>query len=201
MQKQIALLIPLVLFPALIVGGGVYLWEHSSRITERAELQQQIDELQTQVVQATQATSGKDMLQEQLETIINERDELEKTLEELTKKPDRYLTLISPNGGEQLCLGDEFLIQWESNNIQAVQLFITGGGAIGGTYPLGDALAESNETGEKGSGVFVWTAGDTQVGIKLPEGFSYSLTIRSSTSEYFVSDASSEVFSLVNCKG
>ncbi|MCH7605033.1 hypothetical protein IID24_03550 [Patescibacteria group bacterium] len=198
MPKSVTFLVIGIVITALVAGGGVYWWEHSARIRERAGLQQQLDELQSQ---AAQVISEKNTLQEQLGFVVSERDELEKRLEELTRKPDRYLTLISPNGEEQLCLGDEFLIQWESNDIVAVQLFITAGGAIGTTYPLGESSAETSETGEKGKGVFAWTVGDTEKGIKLKEGYSHTLTIRSSTAEYFVSDASDEVFSLINCTG
>lgn len=100
--------------------------------------------------------------------------------------------LISPNGGEQLCLGEEYEIKWKNpTDMKFVNVFIREGNTTRkiGTYP-----ANFNETGEKGYGSAIWKA-------NTKEGYIYEVIVNSDYNARLVSDTSDDVFSIVNCQG
>ena len=111
-----------------------------------------------------------------------------------------YLRIISPNGGERICLGSDFTVGWESGGLRKVNLFVSIAGA---SYPLGEFPPDFNETGEKGRGEFVWTAGDTSGGVKLREGLTYEMIITGQTDPRTLQldDRSDGIFALIRCEG
>lgn len=41
-------------------------------------------------------------------------------LAELTREPETFIRVVSPNGGEKLCLGENTVIKWESSGFKKV---------------------------------------------------------------------------------
>ena len=123
-----------------------------------------------------------------------------KDLSQFAPDPEKYLKLVSPNGGEILCLGDEFIIHWEHQGVKTVTLGIETPNDSYGLANAYDLPADYNETGEKGIGMFVWKI-DIAGGMALKEGYSYSVCIYSADSDYESKDCSDEVFSILECKG
>ncbi|MFH1671613.1 MAG: hypothetical protein ABH889_02475, partial [Candidatus Portnoybacteria bacterium] len=117
------------------------------------------------------------------------------------KKETLYVRLVSPNGGEYLCLGEDFIIRWESDNLRTVDLWIKQAGGQSARYPLGSFPADFNESGKSGTGLTVWKVGDTTGGIKLKEGNTYEILINGYSDKPAVNDVSDGVFSILLCQG
>lgn len=171
----------------LLVGGGIYLW-------------QQKNQLKTLL---NQTLAEKNTLQEQTKELNQEKNALQEQIKELTKKPERYVKIISPNGGEVLCLNKNFTISWDSKGVNLISLNILrleGGGRT--SYPLETFPATVNETGEKntGKGEIAWKIGSTRGGIKLGEGYGYKIEITSADG-ILINDASDNVFQILICEG
>lgn len=191
-------IIIVVLISALASGGGIYLWQQS--ILEKAgseneqqknELQQQVDGLQTQL----------NDLQSRLNQITAEKDSLQQQINALTKVPERYVKVVVPNGGETLCLDENFVIKWDSKGVDVISLNILKLEGIGATsYPLGTFPATLTETGETGKGDYVWKVGSTSGGIKLREGYGYKIEIMSADG-VSITDTSNKVFQILLCQG
>lgn len=128
---------------------------------------------------------------------------------------DRRLRLLAPNGKENLCRGQNFIIKWESNGLKTVSLFLK---KVTDSYPpatdnpfaprpasLGNFPASFNEHGEdNGSGEFSWRAGVLQSGpfeTEVEEGTTYEILITSSDGGRLIEDTSDNVFSITYCEG
>jgi len=182
-----------VIITVLIVGGGIYFWQYSKiskseteNIQQRTQLQQQIDNLNTQVNQLSQ-----------------QKEELQQEIDDLNKPspaPERYIKVISPNGREILCRDNNFVITWESKGVSAVTLSVTVSEAgSSGSYIIGTVSATSSETGKPGEGNYVWNVGHTR-GVILSEGVTYKIAV-SSAEGAPVSDTSDSSFEILVCKG
>lgn len=169
-DKNIQIIIAVVI-SVLVAGEGVYLYQQSILEKIENELRQQIDDLHTQL---NQTITDKDALQQQ------------------------YVKIISPNGGENLCLGDNFNIKWESKGLETVELYISKPQAA--SYPLGAYPADFNEINEPGWGMFVWKVGTTSGGINLREGNAWTITI-SNPDNPEINDRTDGVFSILQCEG
>ena len=119
---------------------------------------------------------------------------------------DRYIEVLSPNGGESFCLRDEVVIKWKSNDVDAVVVrLIKYSGNNESYYILNESSpADSYDSGEKGVGAFNWEVGmsrDNKIFGYIQEGYSFKIEILSSDGEEFTSDVSDKVFSILNCEG
>jgi len=114
-----------------------------------------------------------------------------------------YIRVLSPNGGESFCLGDEAVIHWESSeNIQTVSIKIYQ--QVKGTQSIDIVPAHQNETGELGNGVYVWKVGETEKGVLSPDNI-YKIQISSydvaGGEPPFVYDLSDGLFIIEQCEG
>jgi len=179
-NKRTSLIIA-VIITALVVGGGTYFWQHSNMVKlenenlgQKAQLQQQIDNLNEQI------------------------DNLNAQLNPPT--PERYIKVISPNGGEKLCLDDDFAISWESKGVSLITVSVItleAGGS--GSYPLETVSANSSETGNLGEGKYIWEVGHARGGILLKKGVNYKINI-SSADGILIGDSSDNAFEILLCK-
>ncbi|MCH7604540.1 hypothetical protein IID24_00880 [Patescibacteria group bacterium] len=147
-------------------------------------------------------------------TVANDFSQLEKKQNELTNQytaiRDMFnlpfaqpkalptLTILFPNGGENLCFGDNFIIRWESKRLRFVKLYIREPGES--THYIDTFPADLNETGKLGTGAFPWNVGEVSDGT-LEQGDVYELVIVGSGQESVITDASDGVFSILLCKG
>ncbi len=114
---------------------------------------------------------------------------------------NRYLRIVSPNGGEALCLNKEFTIRWESQGLSTVTVYLSIPSTLPASYSLGTFPADYNETGKRGSGEFVWTVGKTENGAKIKEGSAYNIIINSTDGGSLIADTSDNIFSILACEG
>lgn len=185
--ENIPIIIVTVIITALVVGGGMYWWQLSALGMLKEESSQKNNELQQRVAN----------LQNKLNQAITERDGLQQQINKLTKEPERYVKIISPNGGETLCLNDESIIKWESKGVKTISLRVIKQ-AFGNTnyYYIGlNAVpATYNEAGIPGKGVATWKVKN------IPVGDGYKIEIMSAETPA-VSDTSDGTFSIILCKG
>lgn len=119
----------------------------------------------------------------------------------LVKKDSSYVRVIAPNGGETLCMGSDFHIQWEGYGIRAVKLSIKEG-AFGSIFMMNSYPATFNEKDEKGKGLVVWKVGSLPGGAQLREGFAYEFLIDADSNDgQHLNDRSDELFSIIRCEG
>ena len=187
-KENIPILIFAVALTALLAGGGIYWWQQSNLATVKNEMQQQGNELQQQI----------DNLQNQLSQITTEKNELQQQINELNKKPEQYVKVISPNGGETVCLNEDFSIDWESKGVDTVGLRLIKQ-EFGGTnyYYIGFnavSATTSNEENIPGKGEAVWRVKN------IPAGDGYKLEIMSAENPKII-DTSDSTFSIDICKG
>lgn len=118
----------------------------------------------------------------------------------------RYIRLVAPNGGETLCLGEEYIVRWESSGIAKVQIIFRGN-SVGGAILESGYPANLNETGDPFEGTYLWKVGkagemDEQDLMAIPgEDYTFSLVSfngASSASEV-VGDRSDASFSIIQC--
>ncbi|MCH7604375.1 hypothetical protein IID24_00020 [Patescibacteria group bacterium] len=187
----------IIIILALVVSGGTYLWQQSIPENELQRqndaLQRQIDNLQNQL---NEISTEKDKLQKQLDERTVEKDELQKQLSELTAEPNRYVRVISPNGGEKLCLGEDFIIRWESEGLQSVRVAIRIPAAT--TSYIGTFPATFNESGEFGTGTLPWKVGE-YLGGTIRESFTYKILVEGDDRQ--INDVSDDLFSIIRCEG
>jgi hypothetical protein len=117
---------------------------------------------------------------------------------ESNKKDGHFIEVVFPNGKENLCLEDEFVIQWEGENLTTVDIMIYEPGI--GRRDIATVPANLNELGEKGWGTYVWKVGEIKNGI-LPEGDVYQISISSWGPGWYIYDDSDDIFSITLCKG
>ncbi len=204
MKKENILIIVTAIILISLVATGIYFWQQSVLKTAKNEFAWQISEIQALL---EKAESAKEELQQQNNTLqqennaLNEEKEgLKQTISDLTRTPEHYIKVISPNGGENLCLDENFNIQWEHKGVSSVRIlaYLPGEGfAYLGTFP-----ADFNETGEKGKGIYNWKVGSMFYGGTIKEGSLYEIIIEEVASEgALVKDKSDNVFSILSCKG
>jgi len=118
----------------------------------------------------------------------------------------RYIRVVAPNGGETLCLGEEYIVRWESSGIAKVQITFRGN-TVGGAILEFGYPANLNETGDPFEGTYLWKVGkagerDEQDLMASPgEDYTFSLVSfdgASSASET-VGDRSDAPFSIIQC--
>lgn len=166
--------IAVIVFTALLVGGGFYVWHQSV-----------VDKMQKDMQKERQE------LQQQLQGVSQESPEQE-----------HQVKLVSPNGGESICLDEDFIVEWQSDGIDTVAVSVSKIGAFSTTlYPIDILPATYNETGEKGRGFFAWQAGTTSGGIELESGYGYKIETKGFYNDLQVTDISDKTFSLLLCKG
>lgn len=134
------------------------------------------------------------------------QDAYEKVLGENQKT--HFLKLLSPVGGENLCLGDDFNIQWEgSPDITDFNIVIRNNNT---SYPLGSYPISYNEEGKNnGKGLVPWKVGDTKGGVLLREREGYQIIINGTypitpdNKKYntLITDFNITPFSIINCQG
>jgi cell division protein FtsB len=193
MNKNTTLIISIII-TALVAGGGIYLWQHSVSVERESESLSQRNQLQQQI----------DNLDIQLNQLSQDKEELRQQIDDLNAQlnppaPERYVKIVSPNGGENLCLNSETTIEWESKGVDVVSVRIMKQ-AFEGTnyYYIDDLSAVSstyNEEGVPGKGLAVWKVKN------IPVGQGYKIEIMSAGSASRVSDISDSVFSVIVCEG
>ncbi len=181
-----------------IVSGGVLEelksenQQQMNEATEERDIpQQQIDDLNSQLT----------YLQQHVNEVTEERDILQQQLDRLTKEPEqpeRYVKIISPNGGESICLNDELAIEWESKGLDVLGVRILKQRVDGTSYyyiGLNEVPATYNEEGIQGKGRTVWKVES------IPVGYSYKLEIKGVTPHSNIKDTSDGFFSILLCEG
>lgn len=103
--------------------------------------------------------------------VANTKIEVSPVVTSTLVKTEPFLDLLSPKGGENLCIGDNYDISWKgSKEFDTVDVYLVRGSISSNTtYPLGSFPSSYNETGAvTGEGSFSWKIGHTKAGIKLP---------------------------------
>ena len=114
------------------------------------------------------------------------------------EKKESYLHIISPKGGEQLCMGENYVISWESKGIETVGISLTYQRT---GYNIKTVLATRNETGnpkDEGKGEYVWKAGSFGDVGTVGEGETYKIQLSGDSGKIL---DTSDYFSIINCKG
>ena len=204
MKQENILILVVAIIITLAVGGGVYWWQHSVLEDVKNELGQQINDLKNQLLQIEEERTGLeqqvDHLKDQLVQIEEARIVLQGQIGELTKEPERYVRIVSPNGGENLCMGKDFNIQWEHKGLVSVRILSYLPGE--GTGYIGTLPADLNEMGEKGKGIYSWKIGSMFYGGELEEGTTYKIILEdASTPNSSIKDESDNIFSILTCEG
>ena len=119
---------------------------------------------------------------------------------------ERSIKVISPNGGETFCLGEDINIKWQSEGVKAAgirtnQDFSPRSGFSNILAP--SVLADSDDSGIPGRGLFPWKVGTIfyHEGVRMEEGFNYKIEIFSVDGKTEVSDESDEFFTIIKCEG
>jgi TolA-binding protein len=190
MEKIVRPLI-VVSFVVFLAVCGIMYWnlEKANNESRRQNngMQQQNNELQQQI----------DGLQTQLNQVVTEKNELQQKIDDLNKKPEQYIRVISPNGGESVCLNDDLIIKWESKGVEAVGVrLIKQAFGGGGYYYMGlNAIPSAyNEENISGKGDTTWKV----TGIPLSD--TYKLEVINAEDSKIM-DESDSFFSVRNCEG
>lgn len=207
-NKLIAIIIFCLLIVALL-GAGVYCWKWNFSVmkTYRAKivvLENSKDELSKQISDLQNRISGL----EHANPYINADFQTSKEAEQ-NKALGRSLRVISPNGGESLCLGESVIIRWEAKGIDAVTVRLEqiSGAGLKQWHLVNSTFAVLSESGEPNIGEILWKVGEhfyQNDGYYWPEitaGYSYRVTIIRSDDGPMIYDDSDKVFSILNCKG
>ena len=125
-------------------------------------------------------------------------------------KPEiKELRLITPNGDEQLCLGDNFIIKWETPpDVQAVTLIVRKAGAAPiNSFTIGVYPTLLDKEKELGTGNFTWEVGKVESrygSIEKPEpllpGLAYEMFVKATSYNQLLTDGSDKIFSISDCK-
>jgi hypothetical protein len=180
-ERNVALVIVFLTFVLMLaIVGGTYAWRSTLAAIEYSS-QVQVNELHSELIR-----------------LRHEISELKHPNTLVTPVPGSYIKVVSPNGGERICLGSVVPIEWESQGVKIVKVTIRAGGTT--YYTLGEYPATFSETGERGKGSFDWKAGVTK-SRSLPEGYTYEVLLSSGDAGPPYSDTSDDPFSLVRCEG
>ncbi len=117
-----------------------------------------------------------------------------------------FIKILAPNDSEELCMGEEIFIEWESQGIDAVGLHLLKNDLSNNiTYNIGSFPATYNETGELGVGRMPWNVGyylnDNKVKPDNNLYYSYKITISGYDADknFVGSDTSDNFFSIIDC--
>jgi hypothetical protein len=119
-------------------------------------------------------------------------------IQENTPSPEN-LIILSPTGNENLCIGQDYPIQWKApKDLEVVEIFLRGDTTIGAPK-----LADKRAFTTKGSdiGQYTWTVGNDISGkYDIKEGEVYSIQIagNSPTKSY---STTTKIFSIKKCAG
>lgn len=173
---NIQLVVLFGLIVSMIAGASLFFWQESNK---RKILQQKVDKLN-----------------EQLSGVSKEKEELQNQVADLSRAPEFYVKVVSPNGGEKYCLGENTFIRWESKGVKIVRIWlIKGSGKIG----LGEYPAASGNTGKAETGEIQWKAGMLISGQSNGISDIYQIEVESPEPGIQSSDKSDNVFSVVDC--
>lgn len=124
--------------------------------------------------------------------------------------PDSNYTvsLLSPVGGEQLCLGDKFNIKWESKGLKFVRLILR---EPNGQSHYIDTLSPTHNSSVQGSGDYLWDIGtytggyNSSVGgrVKANEGYLITINAQYDSDRGYstvINDEDNGVFAIKECR-
>ncbi|MEK7510583.1 MAG: hypothetical protein AAB567_03510 [Patescibacteria group bacterium] len=220
-----------VLGVALAAAGGLFLYQQiavfGSLKEDISKLQRQgeefmaeIDELEGEKKEHKEEI---DRLKKREEELISQKEEVNRRVYDLArngyaiKQPQaseavelpesRYIRITAPNGGEALCLGEDYVVRWESDGISTVQIVLRGK-EVGGSYLEFNHPANLNETGNPLDGTYVWKVGkvgesDGQDLVVSPgNGYVFFLFSYDGAVDVLqgVGDTSDAPFSIVQCE-
>lgn len=144
-------------------------------------------------------------------TVANTTVEVAPVATSTLEKTGAFLDLLSPKGGENLCIGDNLDIRWKgSKEFKTVDVWLVRGPMGNPTnYSLGSFPSSYNETGEKnGEGSFSWKVGYNKAGIELPPDESYRIILNGcypyqgkDTGCLMTLNKSPEPFNILDCRG
>ncbi len=101
-----------------------------------------------------------------------------------------YLQIISPHGGENLCIGEEFPIQWKSSGLKTVEIFVRIPGR--GSYLLGLFPAKYGYVNGSDISTYLWTVGDAEAGKGVvPPGTIYEIFMQYNAGQWPLGTAAS----------
>jgi len=207
--KRDNIVISLIVVVAMfIIGGGIFAQQQRQ---ENRLLQQQYEDLREETVQlasnrdSLQAVNNE--LQEELEVrLVNieslrvQKEEFENLISRMTgsmkgsssgfSEKERSIRILTPNGGENLCIDEEFEIRWEDSNIEKVQITLKNGG-------FGYRLAEFYSS----TGNYLWKVGRLTSGRLIDPDEGYFLTITSYDGGFGIFDESDRTFIITQCIG
>lgn len=113
-----------------------------------------------------------------------------------------FVHILSPNGGEQFCYGNNAKIEWSvqgTNLMDRVSLVVRDRYTVDSEYPLGSYRATTTGTSIAGKGSIFWKVGETK-GIPLPSGKNYEIVARTLDGFNVLIDTSDKVFSVGSCR-
>ncbi|HEX9722605.1 MAG TPA: hypothetical protein VGA53_05105 [Candidatus Paceibacterota bacterium] len=115
----------------------------------------------------------------------------------------KSVRILQPNGGEALCVGTSYPIQWESKGIQSVSINATKRYKDGSTVSMGIAAhfpANINEEGRDDLGVYVWHIKDDMLSkFREPFGDGYEIHLVTLEGDSVVEDRSDASFAIHKC--
>lgn len=150
---------------------------------------------------------GGSILVLQYRDVLKKNEDLQKNVENLQKTPEKFIKVVSPVGGEKMCLGKKFNLEWEYVGVKSVRAtaYLPGEGY----YYLGVFPANSLESGkkgtEKGRGSYSWDIGQAITGnttSMMKPGDMYEITIEDAGIDgngSAVKGKSSDTFTIANC--
>lgn len=190
----------ILLFVIIIVGSVVFWWQRNSIEELQAVYERSRYELQSEMLQLQ---TKFDLLQAEKDNVSRERPEPTrracKGKWENNNCIEPMITLLSPNGGETLCMGQKSMIRWEHTG--SINVYISFGRPGGSYFYLPLLAADLNEQGKKGYGEYEWIIGKTSGG-DLPESTTYEANIQGAASgDTYIEDKSDGIFSIIQCQG
>lgn len=143
-----------------------------------------------------------------LNTLKGENADLQSRLDDLQgdiidiKEAVRSLRVISPNGGETLCVGDKFAIKLDVQNVETISLVLVAYHPSSESYNYVGNFSGLNEAGEYGQWLFDWQVGDFESQFTdLDDDTAYKLKVVSVDGASETEDYSDAVFHIIKCKG
>lgn len=107
------------------------------------------------------------------------------------------LTLISPNGGESICIGETFTIKWKGPaDMETVSIWLST--PQGNTEKIVETLAVNNVEGDVGFGEFEWE-GTKVFGAPFTPKNIYKVNLNTNYDGVLLLDSSDDLLELKNC--
>lgn len=195
MNNKIYLIIIAVMIVIFIVGGVIFWRQTIISQNKINELEQLVIVLQNKLNDSEKLASS---FQKENDTPKNPVSTSPCEISENKRGCARSdFNLITPNGGETLCIGSIYLIKWKvPSDVGTVTITLRTNELFGQNYKLGTFPASNNETGtQNGAGEFLWE-------IKgMPESQVYEMWINAVYKGSSVNDVSDKMFSILSCKG